>query len=789
MTARLKLIFYLIAGALGGIGSWAFVLFLLNKDFSNPLMPHIIVGSIIGLHIGAYIWSVEAVAARQRYKAIIGAVYGGMSGIIGGGIGGLFGATIFTKIGGFIVERMDAMSEAGVYLGLAMGWGLLGLFIGMSGGIAERSWKKSVYGIIGGTIGGVVGGIIFNYLRSNIHYSATAIGLAFLGGSIGLGISLVEEALSTVKVRIIKGRNEGRTFSVTKNTISIGRDDRCDVCLSGNEGVALQHAKISVNNNAFEITETGGGTGVYVNDKKSAKSELKNGDIIRIGSAVLMFNHYRHMEAEDKNAEKMSSVSMPKKIVLKGVVLFTTLLISCNSAWAQNIEPLQRKEIRPVITQFDLTNYPKIDAYVSVLDEQGNPIKDVPLSRKEWQIKENSAAYEPMNIVRAKAEGAKKNISVILILDRSGSMKGEKMAKAKAALLEFINLMEPEDKAALVVFDDKVDVAADLTSDKEHLKQKVNDVEIGGNTAMYDAVYTGIEKVKPVSGRKTVIVLTDGKSNRGIHKYNDTVEYAAINNTSIYTIGLGNDVRKDQLENIAKESGGEYFFTPTPEMLVNFYEKIGTQLKNEYIVTYFTLKKGEYLRDVHLTVNYKGENVAAKRRYFQPESTLFGSPGRPSILLFFAPIAAAGTLFSLSLMKQERVYSRAHLSVLSGRSKAANFIIGDAAGIGRDERNEVAIFKDAKVSQYHAKIKRSNGGYVIENIDNSAETFLNHQKIEGESHLKDGDIIGVGKAKLIFRLSGKEGAAHESALQDRCPACNGVVRKGGKFCPNCGKRL
>ena len=74
MTARLKLMFYLIAGALGGIGSWAFVLFLLSRDFSNPIIPNIILGSIIGLHIGAYTWSVEAVAARQRYKAIIGSI-------------------------------------------------------------------------------------------------------------------------------------------------------------------------------------------------------------------------------------------------------------------------------------------------------------------------------------------------------------------------------------------------------------------------------------------------------------------------------------------------------------------------------------------------------------------------------------------------------------------------------------------------------------------------------------------------------------------------------------------
>ena len=180
---------------IGGLGSWAFVLFLLNKDFLNPLTSHIILGAVVGLHIGSYIWSVEAIVARQRYQAIRGAVYGGISGIIGGGIGGLFGATIFTAIGEFVVDRMAALSEIGVYLGLALGWGLLGLFIGMSGGIAERSWKKVIYGIIGGAIGGIVGGIIFNLLRSNINYSATAIGLALLGGSIGLGISLVEEPL------------------------------------------------------------------------------------------------------------------------------------------------------------------------------------------------------------------------------------------------------------------------------------------------------------------------------------------------------------------------------------------------------------------------------------------------------------------------------------------------------------------------------------------------------------------------------------------------------------------
>ena len=174
----------------------------------------------------------------------------------------------------------------------------------------------------------------------------------------------------------------------------------------------------------------------------------------------------------------------------------------------------------------------------------------------------------------------------MLILDKSGSMKGEKMEKAKASLLEFINLMEPEDKAGIIVFDDKVDFISEPTSDKELLRQKVAGIKIGGNTAMFDALYSAIENMASAPGRKAVIILTDGKSNRGIHTFSDTVEYASMHNMSIYTIGLGKDVKEEQLKRLAGESGGEYFFTPTPERLVAFCETIGTQLKNEYIVTF-----------------------------------------------------------------------------------------------------------------------------------------------------------------------------------------------------------
>ena len=112
-----------------------------------------------------------------------------------------------------------------------------------------------------------------------------------------------------------------------------------------------------------------------------------------------------------KQEDAGSVASAYKKTVLKGLLLITALIITSASAFAE--------EIRPVITQFDLSGYPKVDAYVAVLDKDGRPIKDIPLSRGKWQIKENGAVYEPMNIERVKAAGAKRTSLLCSSLTRA----------------------------------------------------------------------------------------------------------------------------------------------------------------------------------------------------------------------------------------------------------------------------------------------------------------------------------------------------------------------------------
>ena len=88
------------------------------------------------------------------------------------------------------------------------------------------------------------------------------------------------------------------------------------------------------------------------------------------------------------------------------------------------------------------------------------------------------------------------------------------------------------------------------------------------------------------------------------------------------------------LERIAQETGGTYFFTPSPEGLAAIYETISRRIKNEYVITFETGKRGEYLRNVSLEVK---KGTRAGRAYFQPKSSLFRVTPRSMIAYLFSP--------------------------------------------------------------------------------------------------------------------------------------------------------
>lgn len=748
MPKLAKIIFDALTGALGGSAVWMFILMLSNA-LSSGLLTELMLGGLSGMFIGGFIWSHEAITGRQVRAAIRRAGYGAAAGILGGAAGAVLGSTVFTALGRIVADQGGFSASLGISLSVALGWAILGAAVGASGGMMIRSRERTVYGLAGGSLGGFLGGILFNALSATNVWSALA-GLFFLGACIGGFISLVEEAFVSAKVKVIKGRHIGREFPILKEMNSIGRDDRSDVCLSGAEGVGMQHAFITRKKGSFAIEQGQGGTGVYVNHQKTEKCRLSDGDVIRIGSILLMFN-----------AVKKAAAAAVVIFFLLGSMILSPGRVSAEEA----------RDVR--ITQFDLSGFPLVKAYVSILDGNGKAVQG--LGRHDISLMENGSPVVIKEMRMGGTSGKREPLSLSLVLDKSGSMTGDKIARAKESVLRFISLMEPGDRASLFAFSDDVAEIESLTGNIEELKKATLAIQPGGHTALYDAIVRGVDSVKGSSGRRAAIVLSDGIANRGVMNIDQAIETAGKGYVSVYVIGLGEDVRTARLERIAQETGGTYFFTPSPEGLAAIYETISRRIKNEYVFTYETGQRGEYLRKVSLELK---KGTRAGRAYFQPKSSLFGAGGKVPGWAFAIPLLSIAGLVGISLRNIERRYRTGHLSVVKGRASRKEIDINSIVSLGRDERNALGLFQDNRIDQYHAEVQRERGRYLIKDKGTSSGTFVNQKKIAGDYPLTDGDVIDIGSTRIVF----------SQGSQSTCPGCGSPVRSKAKFCPKCGAK-
>jgi VWFA-related protein len=750
-----KTVLYGAAGALGGSAAWLFVI-LVSAFAGEGLLAEIMLGALAGMFAGGFIWSHEAIAGRQLGAALKRALYGAGAGLLGGAAGAGLGNTIFTMLGMAVAESGGFKASLGMALSVALGWAVLGAIVGLSGGLMIRSRERALYGFIGGALGGLFGGAIFNALSATSIWSTLA-GLALLGMFIGAFISLVEEALISATVTVIKGRHVGREFSLLKDLNVVGRDDRSDVCLSGAEGVNTQHAVIKRSNGHFSIETEEQGKAVYVNQKMTRSSRLADGDVIRVGSILLMFS-----------AVKKAAVKVPEKALAVAAVIVLTLfgVFSGGGTRAQAGEPASVQ-----ITQFDLGEFPWVRAYLSCIDANGKPVRG--LTGKNITLTENNSPVLIDSMQMTGTNGLREPLSLAIVLDRSESMTGEKIERAKESVLRFISLMEPGDRAALIAFSDKVDTLELLTGSQNILKQAVLSIQPRGHTALYDGIARGVESVMGVPGRKAVIVLTDGIANRGALDIEQAIGSAAKAYVSVTVIGLGKDVRKSRLEWIAQETGGAYFFTPEADGLSEIYLTISNRMRNEYVITYRTGKRAEYLRNVSLAI---GTGPRTARAYFQPESSLFGAGGTPPGWAFAIPLMSIAGFVAISLRKMDRQYQTGHLSLVRGRGTKKDFDIGAGVTIGRDERNTLGLFKDHDIAQNHAEVLQETGRYIIEDKGSSAGTFVNKSRVAGRQVLEDGDVIEMGRSTIVF----------SKGTGRTCSGCGSAMRTNAKFCAKCG---
>jgi Ca-activated chloride channel family protein len=212
----------------------------------------------------------------------------------------------------------------------------------------------------------------------------------------------------------------------------------------------------------------------------------------------------------------------------------------------------------------------------------GNVDLEVSVSNPYLLVGERQSVYLKVGLTGTEPAGTfvRPTANVAIVLDRSGSMDGEKLRQAKEAALLAVDMLEDTDIVSIVTYDDTVQVLVPATrvSERRYIRRRIESIYAGGSTALFAGVSKGADEVsKFLDGRNVnrVILLSDGLANVGpdspmaLGNLGEALKRTGI---SVTTIGLGLGYNEDLMVRLAQKSDGNHSFVENTVDLARIFQ-------------------------------------------------------------------------------------------------------------------------------------------------------------------------------------------------------------------------
>jgi len=259
-----------------------------------------------------------------------------------------------------------------------------------------------------------------------------------------------------------------------------------------------------------------------------------------------------------------------------------------------------------------------VSLFVTVQDVQRRLIPD--LTQDEFQVFDND---KPQPLVYF--DNSVHPISVVVMLDTSGSMTLT-IDLLKQAAEQFVIRLLPDDKARVGAFNDKIQINAKWSNDRDQLVTDIKDLDYGNGTRLWDAVGTALDELKAIEGRRVVVVFTDGDDTESkAMNLGKVIERARIDEVMIYSIGLESRYAIDGrvtvtkpdsgLRKVADETGGGYFELKKTADLAPTFTKVAQELHSQYVIGFTPTQLDNRVHKLAVKMKQKGMTARARRSY------------------------------------------------------------------------------------------------------------------------------------------------------------------------------
>jgi len=278
--------------------------------------------------------------------------------------------------------------------------------------------------------------------------------------------------------------------------------------------------------------------------------------------------------------------------------------------YAKTLPPIERQPAlvnRVPTTKVVSAVAPQVFRFnASVLDRYGRAIGG--MRESDFTVWENGVERRVTNV-----SPANEPFNLVLLLDVSGSVE-ERMDFIRKAARDFLRTTSPQDRISIISFRDDIQIISDFSTDRQLLSKKLDEIDAGGGTALYDALgYVIAEPLKRLRGERTaIVVMSDGDDNKSFLPFPAILEALTESGALVYPLYVPSGLipetsvprpeitidplrtryltlttrAEEEARKLAAVSGGIYYPIKRLEDLQKAYDDVVAQLRSSYTITY-----------------------------------------------------------------------------------------------------------------------------------------------------------------------------------------------------------